>query len=111
MFKDCSKLKNIDLSKFNTQNVSNLEGIFMGCSSLDAVDLKNLDARNIKSVSKMFYGCKKLKNIDISSFKNITKQNILFDENIEKSGNLIVSKGFYNLTKENIPTSWKIEFK
>ena len=111
MFRDCSKLKNIDLSKFNTQNVSNLEGIFMGCSNLDAVDLKNLDTRNIKSVSKMFYGCKKLKSIDISSFKNITNQNILFDENIEKSGNLIVSRGFYNLTKENIPTSWKIEFK
>ena len=35
MFYECSSLTNIDLSNFNTQNVTNLGNMFNGCSSLE----------------------------------------------------------------------------
>ena len=110
MFKDCSSLKNIDLNKFETQNVSNMEGIFMGCSKLVSVNLKNINTKNIKFANKMFYGCNQLKYLDISSFKNVkwSESDKLFDENIPKSGNILISKYFYNQTKNNIPSKWKI---
>ena len=34
MFFGCESLKNIDLSNFNTQNVTNMEGMFWVCESL-----------------------------------------------------------------------------
>ena len=113
MFKDCSSLKKINLNEFETQNVTNMEGIFMGCSNLASVNLKNIDTKNIKYANKMFYGCKKLKSLDISSFKNITwnEDDNLFDENISKSGNIIISKHFYKQTKNNIPSKWEVETK
>jgi len=110
MFKDCSSLKNINLNKFETQNVTNMEGIFMGCSNLVSLNLQNLDTKNIKNANKMFYGCIKLKDLDISSFNNIlwTEGDSLFDEKVSKSGNIIITRNFYNKTKNNIPSSWKI---
>ena len=34
MFSDCSSLTNLNLSNFNTNNVTNMEYMFFGCSSL-----------------------------------------------------------------------------
>ena len=34
MFRGCSSLNNLNLSNFNTQNVTNMAGMFSGCSSL-----------------------------------------------------------------------------
>ena len=34
MFHGCSSLTNINLSNFNTQNVTNMSWMFYGCSSL-----------------------------------------------------------------------------
>jgi len=35
MFCGCKSLINIDLSKFNTQNVTNMKYMFYGCKSLN----------------------------------------------------------------------------
>ena len=42
MFSDCSSLTNIDLSNFNTNNVTNMGGMFCGCSSLTNINLSIL---------------------------------------------------------------------
>ena len=34
MFYDCKSLTNLDLSNFNTQNVTNMGEMFSGCNSL-----------------------------------------------------------------------------
>ena len=34
MFFGCNSLTNIDLSNFNTQNVTNMSDMFYGCNSL-----------------------------------------------------------------------------
>ena len=34
MFSGCNSLTNLDLSNFNTQNVTNMSAMFSGCKSL-----------------------------------------------------------------------------
>ena len=34
LFKDCSSLKNINISSFNTENVIDMSLMFSGCNSL-----------------------------------------------------------------------------
>ena len=41
MFYECNSLTNIDLSNFNTQNVTNMSYMFYECSSLTNIDLSN----------------------------------------------------------------------
>ena len=45
MFCGCSSLKNIDVSKFNTKNVTNMSGMFSGCSSLRKENIITKDSR------------------------------------------------------------------
>ena len=47
MFKYCSSLTNIDLSSFNTQNVTDMNGMFSNCSSLINIDLSNFNTQNV----------------------------------------------------------------
>ena len=68
LFCDCESLIKIDLSNFNTQKVSNMEGMFYGCKSLTTIDLSNFNTQNVKDMSDMFYGCKSLVNINLSNF-------------------------------------------
>ena len=43
MFSGCNSLKNINLSNFNTQNVTDMSAIFYACDSLMDVNLSNFN--------------------------------------------------------------------
>ena len=43
MFSNCSSLTNIDLSNFNTQNVTDMSGMFFKCYKLDKKNVKTND--------------------------------------------------------------------
>ena len=45
MFYDCSSLTNINLSNFNTQNVTNMSHMFSGCSSLKKKNIITKDKK------------------------------------------------------------------
>ena len=47
MFSGCSLLKEINVSNFNTNNVTNMEGMFYGCSSLKELNLSNFNTNNL----------------------------------------------------------------
>ena len=68
LFFDCSSLISIDLSNFNSQNVTNMELMFCGCSSLKEIKLSNFKAQKVIDMEKMFYECSSLKRIDLSNF-------------------------------------------
>ena len=112
MFEDCSLINEIDLNIFNTQNIYHMDGLFKGCKNIVSINLKNFITKSLKSADKMFYGCKKLKKLNISSFQSINKTDKieLFDKNISDLGEIEINKKFYNQTKYNIPTGWKIIF-
>ena len=92
MFFDCNSLTKIDLSNFNTENVTDMNHMFHGCDSLSNVNLSNFNTEKVTNMSCMFNGCNSLTNIDLSYFntKNITDMNHMFNgcnslENIDLS--------------------------
>ena len=48
MFRGCISLTNINLSNFNTQNVTNMSGMFDGCSSLKKQNVITNDKKILK---------------------------------------------------------------
>ena len=75
LFCGCSSLTNIDLSNFNTNNVTNMQGMFSGCSSLTNIDLSNFNTNNVTIIHAMFFGCSSLKKQNI-----ITKNKRILNE-------------------------------
>ncbi len=47
MFNGCSSLKELNLSNFNTNNVTNMASMFDGCSSLEELNLSNFNTNNV----------------------------------------------------------------
>ena len=72
MFYGCD-LTNLDLSNFNTQNVTNMSWMFSRCNSLTNLNLLNFNTQNVTNMSCMFYGCNSLTNLNLSNF---TTQNV-----------------------------------
>ena len=78
MFARCSSLTSLDVSGFNTSNVTYMQNMFNGCSSIETLDLSNFDFSNISSgeiygLNGLVYDCKNLKTIifpSTVSFKN-----------------------------------------
>ena len=68
MFSYCSSLTSLDLSSFNTSNVTNMQSMFSGCSSLTNLDLSSFNTSNVKNMTSMFERCKALTSLDVSSF-------------------------------------------
>ena len=48
-------LTSLDLSNFNTNNVTNMRGMFYGCSSLNSLNLSNFNTINVKDMEGMFF--------------------------------------------------------
>ena len=80
MFCGCSNLTNLNLSSFNTKNVTNMKEMFRGCSNLTKLNLSSFDTKNVTNMSWMFSGCSNLIKLNLSSFdtKNVTDMNHMF---------------------------------
>ena len=70
MFYGCKSLTHLNLSNFNTQNVTNMSFMFYGCESLTNLNLSNFNTQNVTDMSSMFSKCNSLKKENI-----ITKGN------------------------------------
>ena len=81
MFFNCIKLKNIDLSNFDTSNVETLEDMFYECSSLTNVDFSEWETSSVRNMNRMFYKCEALQIINLSSFdtSNVKNMRSMFD--------------------------------
>ena len=80
MFKDCSSLISIDLSSLDTNNVTTIDSMFRNCSNLTSINLKGLNTSNVTDISLMFFGCSSLTSIDLSSLdiSNVTDATNMF---------------------------------
>ena len=74
MFNGCCSLDNVNLSNFNTKNVTNMNKMFYGCSSLINLDLSTFNTQNVDNVEFMFSFCESLMFLNLSNFniQNIT---------------------------------------
>ena len=78
MFSICSSLKELNLSNFNTNNVTDMNSMFYGCSSLKELNLSNFNTNNVTNMYEMFHGCsEQLKNKIKSEYKNIKDEAFL----------------------------------
>ena len=75
MFYECSSLKELNFSNFNTNNVTNMCGMFDGCSSLRELNLSNFNTNNVTHMLGMFYGCStQFQNTIRAKYKNIKEE-------------------------------------
>ena len=76
MFNKCYKLKEIKgINKFNTNKVNNMSGILQKCNEIEHLDLSNFNTSNITDMSFMFNECHKLK--EIKGIENFNTSNVL----------------------------------
>ena len=68
LFYNCSSLEELNLSKFDSSNITTNYWMFRQCSSLKKINLANFDTSNSENMSNMFNGCKLLEEINVSSF-------------------------------------------
>ena len=67
MFYKCSSLTSLDLSNFDTSNVTYMDSMFYNCSSLTNLDLRSFNTSKVTAIEYMFYGCSKLTQITVSN--------------------------------------------
>ena len=71
LFYGCANLKTLDLTGFNTANVSSMQAMFKNCSKLEEIKLDptKFTDDSLTSVFRMFDNCNALKQIDFRGFK------------------------------------------
>ena len=94
LFNDCFSMKNVDLSHFNTQNltctnymfmrtglesviffntkiekVTEMKGMFSSCKKMKNFSLPKLNSEISITIDNFFSGCDELENVDFSNFK------------------------------------------
>ena len=82
-FDGCKNLTTIDgIEYLNTENVTNMSGMFRDCSALTTLIVSNFDTKNVTSMSEMFYGCYALTTLYVSNFdtKNVTDMSWMFSD-------------------------------
>ena len=83
MFNECNEIKYLNLSNFNTSNVTDLCAMLQECFELEYVDISNFNIANAKDIRWMFNKCYKLKEIKginiLNNAKNINKTG-MFDD-------------------------------
>ena len=63
MFDGCYALKDIDVTMFDTQNVTDMYYMFSFCCGLTNIDLSNFNTKSLKNAWDMFRECYNLKTI------------------------------------------------
>ena len=80
MFEDCSSLTSLDVSHFNTANVTNMSYMFSICVALTSLDVTNFDTANVTDMTRMFMDCSSLTSLDVTNFNtaNVTDMSYMF---------------------------------
>ena len=116
-FYNCQSLTKLDLSNFDTSNVTNMYYMFYNCRSLTTLDVSNFDTSNAAHMGGMFSDCQSLTTLDLSSFdtSKVTDMGYMFYDcsdltldcshwNVDK---VISHYGFNDNAPNVIPPVWK----
>ena len=79
MFFNCPNLSSLDLTNFSTGNVTDMNAMFGYCQ-LSSLDLTSFNTANVTNMYMMFIGCQNLSSLDLTSFNtaNVTEMNFMF---------------------------------
>ena len=76
MFNDCESLTSLNLSSFNTADVTEMRAMFRKCKALTALDLSSFNISKVIDMEAMFEGNDNLADLNISSFKTTLPVNL-----------------------------------
>ena len=68
MFSGCSNLTTLDVSGWNTSQVTNMRSMFNGCSKLITLDVSGWDTSRVTNMYSMFQDCSSLTTLDVSKW-------------------------------------------
>ena len=79
-FQNLSSLTSLDLSNFDTSQVTNMNSMFFNCSSLTNLDLSNFGTSQVTRMGLMFQSCPSLTSLDLSNFdtSQVTNMDSMF---------------------------------
>ena len=93
MFRGCRSLTSLDVSNFNTSNVTDMSSMFYFCTNLTLLDLSHIDTSNVTTMSGMFSSCTNLTSITmVGNVSKVTSYSFMFSDcpkltNINYNGN------------------------
>ena len=68
LFSKCINITEINLSNFNTSQVTNMGYMLYYCSSLTSLDLSNFNTSQVTNMGSMFSYCSSLTSLNVSNF-------------------------------------------
>ena len=80
MFRDLSNLISLDVSSFDTSQVTNMEAMFAGMPNLTTLNLSNFNTSQVTSMISMFEGMSRLTTLNLSNFdtSRVTNMEAMF---------------------------------
>ena len=114
MFYNCTKITEIDMTKFDTSFVHDMSEMFSLCNSLNFLNVSNLNTEKVESFENMFFNCTSLTSLNLESFKNssVTSLSRIFYncenleyinlKNFEERTSIILDEIFYNISQNAI---------
>ncbi len=68
IFNGCIRLETVDVSKWNTSQVTDMRGIFNNCSNLSVIDVSDWDTSKVIDMDNLFNKCSSLITVDVSKW-------------------------------------------
>ena len=68
MFANCCNLKSLNLFSFNTHKVTDMSGMFCECINLKTLNISKFNTENVTNMEDMFNTCMNLKHLNLSMF-------------------------------------------
>ena len=70
--------KFVGLSKLDTSNVTDMQGMFCQCAYLESIDLTGWDTSNVTDMSYLFFNCWSLREINVNSLDTSSVRDMSF---------------------------------
>ena len=100
MFKGCTSLKSLDLSGFITSSqLKQMSDMFFECKSIISLNLSSFNTSEVTSFGHMFYNCESLKWID---FPNVKTEKIIYLDNMFNGCKELTSINLSNIATSNL---------
>ena len=110
MFDGMKRVTHLDLSGFDTSNVTDMSGMFYWCTGLTSIKFGGeFDTSNVKNMSSMFSSVKSMKIIDLSEFdtQNVTDMSNMFTGNWDCLNSIIFGEKFTTAKVTNMSSMFE----
>jgi surface protein len=110
MFSNCSSLQTLDVSNWNTSNVTNMNYMFSLCRSLQTLDVSGWNTSNVTNIASMFGACRSLQTLiggrtieevisnNISALNGLKISISLSNTNLDRASLRAIINGLADLT-------------